>query len=103
MELYQNSLNQPCFQVIQPIQLSMISFLILFHHEGLSSFENGIMISKYYRKMMASVNYDFDVNQMVETCLQLSKCFSENVFWSNPKSGIPNKAITPRYSTPVWN
>ena len=63
---------------------------------GLSSYTNGIQISKYWRKMISNAKLNIDVQEVIQTCFELSKCFSENVFWSNPKPNI-DRMISPRY------
>jgi len=97
----------------------VISYLILFYHEGrvygkyhleeklfviyciilgLSSYTNGIQISKYWRKMISNAKLNIDVQEVIQTCFELSKCFSENVFWSNPKPNI-DRMISPSFQT----
>ena len=95
MERYQEILHRPCLKSINPINMSFFSFLILFRHEGLKT-ENAKLISKYWCKMRSTVVINTDVKNVLKSCVQLSKCFSENIFWLNPRSSFVN-VITPRY------
>ena len=95
MERYQEILHRPCLKSINPINMSFFSFLILFRHEGLKT-ENAKLISKYWCKMRTTVVINTDVKNVLKSCVQLSKCFSENIFWLNPRSSFVN-VITPRY------
>ena len=55
----------------------------MFHHEGKSCFNDGIMISKHWRKFLFAFNLDVDVTGILENCDGLSKFFAENIKWTN--------------------
>ena len=71
--------------------LPFVSAMAVFYHEGLSSFENGIMISKYWRKLYNSSDFDIDVENILQNCLELSNLFSGNIAWSK---GSKSQVIT---------
>ena len=85
------------FQIVNDTNLPILSTLTVFFHEGLSSFENGIMIAKYWRKLYSTSGLEIDVENILVNCLELSNLFSGNIAWSKgTKSQIITK-FQPKY------
>ena len=74
-----------------------ISALLVFYHEGISSFEKGIMISKFWRKQLSSSGVGFDAVGLLSKCFELSELFSDNVTWSKGSKAQIITQIQPKY------
>ena len=102
LENYQNLISSSCLKVqtnqyhgidlsddilitylkkIRSSQLPQLATLIIFHHQGLSSFQNGIMISKYWRKFLFEFDLNLDIPEILEKCTEMAKYFMEHICW----------------------
>ena len=83
---YENLIYDPCFQKVRQDDFPLLAILILFNHDGISFYDNGILISKQSRKIRNMFTMNFDEEKVISTCAKMSKCFSSNVKWSNSQN-----------------
>ena len=83
---YEKLTYDPCFQRVRQDDFPQLAMLILFNHDGISFYDNGISISKQSRKIRNMFTMNFDEEKVISTCAKMSKCFSSNVKWSNSQN-----------------
>merc|ERR1711963_232060 len=96
---YDMTMKTSILPVVNVSNLPLISAMAVFYHEGMSSFENGVMISKYWRKIYTSYGLDIDVGNILSTCAELSDMFSGNIVWTNRSTSQIITRIQPNFAS----